>query len=203
MATRAIYYGARLISSQHGTVFTKSNYQDIQKVYSIWICPDPQGKTNSSITRFHITKEDVVGKSLIEKADYDKVEVVVLNLGKNDEETIGSRILDLLSTLFSVGIPLEDRKRKPSEVYGIKMTEEIGREVSEVYDLSYGIEQAGINKGYKIGKEEGVEEGQLKMLFKLFIDGKLSLTDAATQVNMTEEEFLKKKEEYEKSHSNV
>ena len=140
---------------------------------------------------------------MIEKADYDKMEVVVLNLGKNDEETIGSRILDLLSTLFSVGIPLEDRKRKPSEVYGIKMTEEIGREVSEVYDLSYGIEQAGINKGYKIGKEEGVEEGQLKMLFKLFIDGKLSLTDAATQVNMTEEEFLKKKEEYEKSHSNV
>ena len=83
------------------------------------------------------------------------------------------------------------------------MTEEIGREVSEVCDLSYGIEQAGINKGYKIGKEEGVEEGQLKMLFKLFIDGNLSLTDAATQVNMTEEEFLKKKEEYEKSHSNV
>lgn len=184
-------------------MFTKSNYQDIQKVHSIWICPDPQGKTNSSITRFHITKEDVVGKSLMEKADYDKMEVVVLNLGKNDEETIGSQILDLLSTLFSVGIPLEDRKRKPSEVYGIKMTEEIGREVSEVCDLSYGIEQAGINKGYKIGKEEGVEEGKHKMLFKLFIGGKLSLTDAATQVNMTEEEFLKKKEEYEKSHSNV
>lgn len=192
-----------MISSQYGTVFTKSNYQDIQKVHSIWICPDPQGKTNSSITRFHITKEDVVGKSLMEKADYDKMEVVVLNLGKNDEETIGSQILDLLSTLFSVGIPLEDRKRKPSEVYGIKMTEEIGREVSEVCDLSYGIEQAEINKGYKIGKEEGVEEGKHKMLFKLFIDGKLSLTDAATQVNMTEEEFLKKKEEYEKSHSNV
>ena len=188
-----------MISSQYGTVFTKSNYQDIQKVHSIWICPDPQGKTNSSITRFHITKEDVVGKSLIEKADYDKMEVVVLNLGKNDEETIGSQILDLLSTLFSVGIPLEDRKRKLSEVYGIKMTEEIEREVSEVCDLSYGIEQAGINKGYKIGKEEG----QLKILFKLFIDGNLSLTVATTEAGMTEEEFLKKKEEYEKSHSNV
>ncbi|MGN0950892.1 MAG: hypothetical protein ACI4OH_09195, partial [Mitsuokella sp.] len=35
---RALYYCSRMISSQYGTVFTKSHYEKIQKVYSIWIC---------------------------------------------------------------------------------------------------------------------------------------------------------------------
>lgn len=35
---RAIYYDSRMISDQYGTVFTKSYYEKICKVYSIWIC---------------------------------------------------------------------------------------------------------------------------------------------------------------------
>ena len=38
---RAVYYCGRMISSQYGTVFVKSHYEKIQKVYSIWICTMP------------------------------------------------------------------------------------------------------------------------------------------------------------------
>ena len=37
LVTRGIYYGARRISAQKGTEFTGSSYDDIKKVYSIWI----------------------------------------------------------------------------------------------------------------------------------------------------------------------
>ena len=42
---RAIYYCCRLISAQYGTVFHKSEYGKMCKVYSIWICADPAKKT--------------------------------------------------------------------------------------------------------------------------------------------------------------
>ena len=44
LVTRGFYYCARMISEQYGTVFTDEHYEDIQKVYSIWICPDPAKK---------------------------------------------------------------------------------------------------------------------------------------------------------------
>ena len=33
-----------MISEQYGTIFTNEHYEEIQKVYSIWICPDPAKK---------------------------------------------------------------------------------------------------------------------------------------------------------------
>ena len=38
---RAVYYGCRQISAQYGSEFDHSHYENIKKVYSIWICFDP------------------------------------------------------------------------------------------------------------------------------------------------------------------
>lgn len=35
---RRLHYCSRMISSQYGPVFTKSHYEKVKKVYSIWIC---------------------------------------------------------------------------------------------------------------------------------------------------------------------
>ena len=37
---RATFYASRMISSQKERDFTNSNYDDIKRVYSIWICMD-------------------------------------------------------------------------------------------------------------------------------------------------------------------
>ena len=42
LVTRGFYYCARMISEQYGTIFTGEHYEKLQKVYSIWICPDPR-----------------------------------------------------------------------------------------------------------------------------------------------------------------
>ncbi len=46
---RAEYYCARLISAQKGTVFTKSEYSKIQKVYSIWLLPNVTAELKISL----------------------------------------------------------------------------------------------------------------------------------------------------------
>jgi hypothetical protein len=58
---RGIYYCARMISSQYGTVFTKSHYEKIQKVYSVWICMNPPKERNHTITGYSLTEKQYVG----------------------------------------------------------------------------------------------------------------------------------------------
>ena len=56
----------------------------------------------------------------------------------------------------------------------------------------------GLQQGRKQGRIQGRKEGQLETLNKLIKKGKLSIEDAADSVNMTVEDFLKKKEKYKK-----
>ena len=41
---RAIFYVSRLVSSQKERYFVNSNYDDIKRVYSIWVCMNMRGK---------------------------------------------------------------------------------------------------------------------------------------------------------------
>ena len=43
LLNRAIFYVCRLVSSQKERDFTNSNFDDIKRVYSIWICPYAKG----------------------------------------------------------------------------------------------------------------------------------------------------------------
>ena len=56
LVTRGFYYCARMISEQYGTVFTDEHYEKIQKVYSIWICPDPAKKRKNGILNIILLK---------------------------------------------------------------------------------------------------------------------------------------------------
>ena len=62
IVTRGVYYAARLISRQKGTVFEHMDYDKIQKVYSIWICPDPNKENVNSIAEYGFTQQKVIGK---------------------------------------------------------------------------------------------------------------------------------------------
>ena len=162
-------------------------------MYSIWISPNIEDKREkSSITRYRMTKEDVLEKSFINEADYDKMEVVVIKLGKDSEYSEDS-ITGLLSALLSSTMPLERRMEILSGIYRIAMTEEIEREVTKVCSLGDALKEAG--------REEGIIEGQVKSLTKFIDNGRITIDEAATSVNMTVEDFLKKREEIEKKSS--
>ncbi len=58
---RGLYYCSRLISAQYGTEFAEGHYEDIKKVYSIWICMNPPKNRQNSITRYYIAEENIIG----------------------------------------------------------------------------------------------------------------------------------------------
>ena len=138
LVKRGFYYCARMISEQYGTVFKNEHYEDICKVYSIWVCPDPAGKRKNGLFKYH-TAEDVVYGHFYEKgSNYDLMEVVIINLGDADKKS-DREILDLLNTLFSPHVSTKQKKAKLEHKFGIAMTEEYESEVARMCNLSQGL----------------------------------------------------------------
>ena len=189
LVTRGLYYCARMLSEQHGTVFTNMDYQKIEKAYSIWISIGAGDKERKcSISRYRITKEDTLGKSFINEKDYDKMEVVVIRLGR-DFECSADSITGLLSALLSSDMEEERRKEILGGVYGIAMTKEFESGVTEVCNLSEAVRESGRKEGFA----EGLKEGSFLELMQLVDEGDLSIEKAAKRVDMTVEAFLEKK----------
>ena len=57
LTKRAIYYCSRMISAQHGPIFTNSEYGKIRKVYSIWVCTHPTKEFQNTLVRYSIRPE--------------------------------------------------------------------------------------------------------------------------------------------------
>ncbi len=146
LVTRGFYYCARMISEQYGTVFTGEHYEKLQKVYSIWICPDPAKKRRNGIFRYHTVQDAVLGKPYEAADNYDLMEVVIVNLGDADKES-DLEILDLLNTLFSLSTSSEAKKNRLQKDFGIAMTEEFESEVQDMCNLGKALVEQGIEQG--------------------------------------------------------
>ena len=84
LTKRAIYYCSRMISAQHGPIFTKSEYGKIRKVYSIWICMKPPQYRENTITRYRLVEEYLVGEGKEPIRNYDLLSIIMLCLGGPD-----------------------------------------------------------------------------------------------------------------------
>lgn len=147
---RGIYYCSRMISTQYGTEFTNSHYENIKKVYSIWICMNPPKSRENSITRYYIAEENLVGSVKERKADYDLMAAVMICLGKEGDS--GTDLLKLLNVLLSTETGSQDKCQILEEDFHIRMTLALESEVSLMCNLSKGVEEKGIEKG----RQEGI-----------------------------------------------
>ena len=55
---QAVFYVSRLVSSQKERDFVKTNYNDIRRVFSIWVC---MGMDENSMAYVHLAKDDLLG----------------------------------------------------------------------------------------------------------------------------------------------
>ena len=147
---RGIYYCSRMVSAQYGTEFTNSHYENIKKVYSIWICMNPPKSRENSITRYYIAEENLVGSVKERKADYDLMAAVMICLGK--EADAGTDLLKLLNVLLSTETGSQDKCQILEEDFHIRMTLALESEASLMCNLSKGVEEKGIEKG----RQEGI-----------------------------------------------
>lgn len=148
---RGFYYGCRLVSAQYGTEFTNSRYDEIKKVYSIWICTNPPDYRKNTITGYSMREVNIVGDVEEKTANYDLLNLIMICLGGSGQKNYYG-ILKLLDVLFSMDIDAAEKKQILQEEFGIMMTAELEREVRDMCNFSDGIER----RGYERGKNEGI-----------------------------------------------
>lgn len=73
---RAVFYVSRLVSSQKERDFVKTNYDDIRRVFSIWIC---MNMDENSMAYVHLAKEDLLG-SYSWKGGLDLLNIVLIGI---------------------------------------------------------------------------------------------------------------------------
>ena len=159
---RVEYYLARMLSSQLAVISKDTNYDTLQKVYSIWICmgTDIPKAQKQTITRYFMQKEDIYGCVNIPKENYDLMTGYVIRLGEGETE---ERLIGMLQTLFTDKLPAEQRLDKLEKVYGIEKTREFKEEVAQMCSYSDYIEARGEKSGIEKGITQGIEIA-LKML---------------------------------------
>ena len=156
---RGIYYGSRMISTQRGVEFLHSDYDQIKKVYSIWVCLNSAEDRENTITRYSIREDNLVGSVKEDPRNYDLLSVVMICLGR-EQSGIDNALLDMLNVLFGTESNAERKKAYLKDKYAIPMTREFETEVSEMCNLSEGVERRGIEKGIAQGMEKGVMQGR-------------------------------------------
>ena len=156
---RGMYYLARNLSSQLSLITENTDYSQLEKCYSIWICRDdvPRGARNS-VAVYEMTNTKDTGICEVAKELYDLMTLVMIKLG--DKVYNGKRDdgdYELLRFLNTIMYPHEeDFLDKVSEYIDFSSNEELWKEVNRVSGLGACV--------FRDGLEEGLEKGIRAMI---------------------------------------
>lgn len=153
---RGIYYCARELSAQLGRLTAMTNYDDLEKVYSIWICNEniPERERNT-ISAYRITKKDILGSVEEDEAIYDLMTAIIIRRGNDINE---SGILDYLEGVFSSDI---EKMKRYSDV---SWSEKAEKEGHRMEGLGEAIYRRGSEEGQRDGRAEGLSVALLAVL---------------------------------------
>ena len=172
LTTRGIFYGARMISAQKGTEFTGRDYDNIRKVYSIWICMNAPDYIGNAISKYRICKEDLIPGIPDQRDVYDKLTVVTVCLNSKSEK--GNPLTRMLGLLLSPKISAKAKIRQLEEEFAIPMeSKTMGEELNQMCNLSDYVEELGI--------EQGIEQGREQILLQL-VEKKLARGIAVPEI---------------------
>lgn len=145
IVTRGVFYCARMLSAQCDTEFVPKNYDDIKKVYSIWICMEVPQEMEYTLTKYRMTKEDVYGVTL-DKARYDLLELVMVCLGRENMASKGNELHGLLSTLLSETLEPIEKKEILKQKYKIETSVELEGGLFNMCNLSDLVEERALKR---------------------------------------------------------
>lgn len=156
IVTRGIFYGGRMISAQLDTEFEIPNYDDLKKVYSIWICMNAPYHIGNAISSYLLTKQDLVEGIPDKQEAYDKITVIIICLNEKAEKK--TDFLAMLNLLLSPTKNIHDKVRELEEKFQISMESNIKEEENLMCNLSDLVEEIGIEKGYQLKLKELIEK---------------------------------------------
>lgn len=189
LVTRGIFYCARMLSAQLDTEFSNSDYDQIKKVYSIWICMDTPKYAANTLTEYTMAKNDLFG-NFKGNARYDLLSVVMVCLG--DESKIATdnsqktKLHSLLSTLLSKKLTLEEKEVLLNNEYGIVTQQGLKEEMRDMCNLADLVEERGI--------EHGIQKEKINIILNMIKKG-MSNEDICSLVECSQEfvEGIRKK----------
>ena len=159
LLNRAVFYVSRLISSQKERDFVHSNYNDIRRVFSIWLC---MGMEENSMDYVHLTNDKLLGSCRWE-GGLDLLNIVLVGLSDElPEHKEEYKLHRLLGALLSMDLSVEEKLDIVKTEYGIPIEDNIREDVSVMCNLSQGIKEKGRIEGMAEGKAEGMIEGKAK-----------------------------------------
>lgn len=182
LVNRTIFYIARLISSQKNRNFDHSNYGDMLRTYSIWICFNLE---ENCMNYLHLTNTSLFGTHEW-MGDLELMNIFLVGLDKNLSEeaikTTDSNLHYMLGTIFSNDLSPKDKVRLLSEREDMPAGTHIRKELDTMCNLSYGIE------------EQGIEKGRLDLI-KNMLSKHMPVEDIMKYSGATEEEIRKAEEQ--------
>ena len=145
---RGMYYLSRRLCSQLDVVTEKTDYGQLEKCYTIFICRDriPK-KEQMSISFYKMVNDKNVGDCHPKEEDYDLMTLVIIRLGDKDYHSEEKNVLDFLTIIFQ---PHQKGFREKLSRY-ISFEEELGtREEKHMIGLGLSIYAEGIEEGIEL-----------------------------------------------------
>lgn len=143
--SRGIFYCSRMISEQVYTEFIPDNYDDIKKVYSIWLCMEPPKKYANTITEYSMEEKNILGE-FTGVENYDLLSVLIIRLCTDENVDCENQLINMLNVLLSTKLRAEQKKEILEKEYQMKMETEMEGEAKNMCNLSDLIEERAIAK---------------------------------------------------------
>lgn len=171
LENRIVFYLARMISAQKQTEFFHSDFDNLKKVRSIWLCMDNE-ETEDSIEKISFDRKTVFGNKK-NSTPMDLMQGIIVNIRNREhnisEEDIGKSanvLIAMLEELLSRKTAAE-KKRILADEYGMIMTAELEGRIQIMCNLSETIEARGMKEGMKEGIKEGIRKERIAAIERM------------------------------------
>ena len=164
---RAIFYVSRLVSSQKERDFVNTNYDDIKRVFSIWIC---MNMNQNSMNYVHLVNDGLLG-DYEWRGKIDLLNIVLIGLSKElPEHDERYELHRLLGALLSKKLSPDEKLNIIETEYHIPAEEKIRKDVSAMCNLSQGIRDDEKMKVIMNMRKEGCSLEQIARVVEKTVD---------------------------------
>lgn len=153
---RAVFYVSRLVSSQKERDFVNTNYNDIRRVFSIWVC---MNQDENSMGYVHLAYDKLIGNHQC-KGRLDLLNIVLIGLSNElPEHDEKYELHRLLGALLSKQLSVDEKLAIIEKEYNIPVEADIRKEVATMCNLSQGI------------REDATDEANAKIILNMYRKG--------------------------------
>lgn len=186
MLKRGSFYCGRMISAQKETVFRNSDYNKLQKVYSIWLCIAPDEKVRGVCNTYSMSETCLAKEHHFPKKQYDNFCIIIACL---QDKQSANNMVRFFSSVFDNDMPVEEKLDLAREC-GLQVTADVKEGINQMCNYSDYVEQKGIEKG----RIETLSESVVKLVRSgtLTLDAALDVLQVSDDIRATVKENAEK-----------